>query len=64
MEYGDAQCPQSGQVHVTIMGMQQRLGEQLALSFRHLSNDLFSGFQGSGEYAAQGKFWEMHDILF
>lgn len=33
MEYGDYQCPQSGQAHVTIKGMQQRLGEQLCFLF-------------------------------
>ena len=69
MEYGDYQCPQSGQAHVTIKGMQQRLGEQLCFVFRHfpqpqIYSQALRAAESAEAAAAQGKFWEMHDILF
>ncbi len=69
MEYGDYQCPQSGQAHVTIKAMQQRLGEQLCFVFRHFPQPQIHpqakrAAESAEAAAAQGKFWEMHDILF
>lgn len=69
MKYGDYQCPQSGQAHLTIKAMQQRLGEQLCFIFRHFPQvHLHPQSQRAAETAevahAQGKFWEMHHLLF
>jgi protein-disulfide isomerase len=68
MEYGNYQCLQSGQVHTTLKAMQAQLGEQLCYVFRHFPKAPFSqSFRAaeSAEAAAvQGKFWEMHDLLF
>lgn len=68
MEYGDYQCPQSGQAHVTIKGMQHRLGKQLCFVFRHFPQPQYlqalRAAESAEAAAAQGKFWEMHDILF
>lgn len=69
MEYGDYQCPQSGQAHVTVKEMQHRLGEQLCFVFRHfpqpqIYSPALRAAESAEAAAAQGKFWEMHDILF
>jgi protein-disulfide isomerase len=69
MKYGDYQCPQSGQAHITIKDMQQRLGNQLCFIFRHFPQpNVHPQSQRAAESAeaanAQGKFWQMHDLLF
>lgn len=68
MEYGDYQCPQSAQAHRTITVMRQQLGEQLCFIFRHFPQPQHSQAQRAAETAeaaaAQGKFWEMHELLF
>jgi len=68
MKYGDYQCPQSCQAHLTIKAMQQRLGEQLCFVFRHFPQAQYPQSLKAAESAeaagAQGKFWEMHDLLF
>jgi protein-disulfide isomerase len=69
MKYGDYQCPQSGQTHSSIKAIQQRLGEKLCFIFRHFPQpDIHPQSQRAAESAeaanAQGKFWEMHDLMF
>lgn len=69
MKYGDYQCPQSGQTHSNIKTIQQRLGEKLCFIFRHFPQpDLHPQSQRAAESAeaanTQGKFWEMHDLMF
>lgn len=69
VEYGCYQCPHSGQAHQLIRLIQQRLGHQLHLIFRHFPQiDLYPQAQKAAEAveaaAAQGKFWQMHDLLF
>ena len=69
MKYGDYQCLQSGQAHITIKAIQQRLGEQLCFIFRHFPQvHLHAQAQRAAESTeaaqTQGKFWEMHDMLF
>jgi protein-disulfide isomerase len=68
MEYGDYQCPRSGQVHLKIKAIQQQFGDQLCFVFRHFPQPhLHDRSQLAAESAeaahAQGKFWEMHDVL-
>lgn len=69
MEYGDYQCPQSCRAHGIVKAMQQQLGEQLCFIFRHFPRtQIHPQSQRAAESAEaaarQGKFWEMHDILF
>jgi protein-disulfide isomerase len=69
MNYGDYQCPQSGQAHIAIKTMQQRLGDQFCLIFRHFPQpNVHPQSRRTAESAeaanAQGKFWQMHDLLF
>jgi formate-nitrite transporter family protein len=69
VEYGDYECPGCGNLFVTIRELHDRLGDQLRLVFRHYPR---SGVHPHAEQAAeaaeaagaQGRFWEMHALLF
>lgn len=69
MKYGDYQCPQSGQTHSSIKAIQQQMGERLCFVFRHFPQpEIHPQSQRAAESAeaahTQGKFWEMHDLMF
>lgn len=69
MEYGDYQCPKSGQTHRSIKAIQQQLGDRFCFVFRHFpQTQIHSQAQRAAESAeaaaVQGKFWEMHDLLY
>lgn len=69
MKYGDYQCPYSGQAYVTTRALQQQLGKQICFIFRHFPQpNVHPQSQRAAESAeaanAQGKFWEMHHLLF
>lgn len=69
VKYGCYQCPYSGQTHRLIRTLQQRLDQQVRLIFRHFPQiDLYPQAQRIAEVAeaaaAQGKFWQMHNLLF
>ena len=69
MEYGDYQCSQSGRANQTIEKLQQHLGECFCFVFRHfpqpeLHPQSFKAAEISEAANAQGKFWEMHSMLF
>lgn len=69
VEYGDYECPACGQLFTTLCALRAELGNDLRLAFRHYPR---SGIHPHAEQAAeaaeaagaQGKFWEMHDLLF
>jgi len=69
IEYGDYQCPYCAEVHKMIKTIQQRLDRQLCFVFRHFpQRQLHFQAQRAAEAAeaaaAQGKFWQMHNLLF
>ncbi|VXB21713.1 thioredoxin domain-containing protein [Massilia sp. 9I] len=68
VEYGDFQCPYCARAYPTLVELQQRYGERIALVYRHLPLGMHPFAEGAAEAAeaagAQGKFWEMHDALF
>jgi len=69
VEYGDYECPDCGRLFVTISALRTRLGENIRLVFRHYPRSgLHPRAQEAAEAAeaagAQGKFWEMHHLLF
>lgn len=69
LEYGDFECPYCGQAYLILQAIEQELGDQLRFVFRHfpLTNiHLFAEHASEAAEAAgiQGKFWEMHDLLF
>jgi protein-disulfide isomerase len=68
LEYGDFQCPYCGHAAPTIAKMLEHLPDELRYVFRHLPlNDVHDNAQLAAEAAeaagAQGRFWEMHDLL-
>ena len=69
VEYGDYECPSCGTLFVTIEQLHQQLADDIRIVFRHYP---LSGVHPEAQLAAeaaeaagaQGKFWEMHDLLF
>jgi Na+/H+ antiporter NhaA len=68
VEYGDFECPYCGQAEPVVRELLADFGE-LRYVWRHLPlNDVHPQAQLAAEAAeaagAQGKFWEMYDLLF
>ncbi|MBV6624597.1 MAG: DsbA family protein [Rivularia sp. (in: Bacteria)] len=69
MEYGDYQCLSSGKAHSTIEKLQQQLGDRFCFVFRHfpqpeIHSQSLKAAETAEAAAAQGKFWQMHSLLF
>lgn len=69
VEYGDYECPDCGRLFETIRELRTQLGDELRLVFRHYPlSGIHRHAQQAAEAAeaagAQGRFWEMHDLLF
>jgi protein-disulfide isomerase len=69
VEYGDYQCPDCGLLFGSLQTLQQEFGTRLRLVYRHYSlSGIHKHAQMAAEAAeaaaAQGRFWEMHDLLF
>jgi len=69
VEYGDYECPHCGRAYPIVKEIQQRLGTELRFIFRNFPlAELHPHAQHAAEAAeaaaAQGRFWEMHDLLF
>ena len=69
VEYGDYQCPHCGHAYPIIKEVQQKLGDQLKFVFRNfpLANihpEATQAAIATEAAALQGKYWEMHDIVF
>jgi len=68
LEYGDFECPYCGQAEPIVRELLQSYSADLRYVFRHLPlADVHPNAQTAAEAAeaaaAQGKFWEMHDLL-
>jgi protein-disulfide isomerase len=69
VEYGDYECPYCGEAYPVVKALQKRLGGQLRFAFRNFP---LSQAHPHAEHAAeaaeaagaQGKFWQMHDMLY
>lgn len=69
VEYGDYECPFCGEAYPIVKAVQERLGDRLCFAFRNFplinSHPHAQHAAEAAEAAgAQGKFWEMHDLLF
>lgn len=69
VEYGDYQCPPCGELFGSIHQLQKRLANDIRIVYRHYplsgSHPLAQLAAEAAEAAgAQGKFWEMHELLF
>ncbi len=68
IEYGDFQCPYCARAHAALGELTDELGG-IRLVYRHLPlSDLHPLAELAAEAAeaaaSQGKFWDMHDMLF
>src|SRR5438093_1447690 len=69
VEYGDYQCPYCGEAYPVVKRVQKALGKKLRFVFRNFPLTqahpyAMAAAQAAEAAALQGKFWEMHDLLF
>jgi protein-disulfide isomerase len=69
VEYGDFECPHCGRAHPIVQGIRRYMGEHLRFVYRHFPLvEMHPHAEHAAEAAeaagAQGRFWEMHDMLF
>jgi protein-disulfide isomerase len=69
VEYGDFECPHCGRAHPVVQGIRRYMGDRLRFVYRHFPLvEAHPHSQSAAEAAeaagAQGRFWEMHDMLF
>ena len=69
VEYGDYECPYCGAAYPIVKEVQARMGERLRFVFRNFpittshphAEEAAEAAEAAG---AQGRFWEMHDLLY
>jgi protein-disulfide isomerase len=69
VEYGDYECPHCKRAYPIVKEIQRRMGRRLRFVFRNFPlRESHPHAQHAAEAAeaadAQGKFWELHDLLF
>jgi diadenylate cyclase len=69
LKYGDYECPYCGEAHPMLKELQERVGKQVRFVFRHFPLDSAHprarrAAQAAEAAASQGRFWEMHDLLY
>lgn len=69
VEYGDYQCPHCGSAHPKVKRIIEKMGNDIKFIFRNfplatLHPQAKQAAQAAESAGAQGKFWEMHDLLF
>ncbi len=69
VEYGDYQCPYCGAAYPVVKRVRKVLGKKLRFVFRNFPLTQAHPYamvaaEAAEAAALQGKFWEMHDLLF
>jgi protein-disulfide isomerase len=68
VEFSDFQCPFCVRARPTVSRVREVYGDRVRWVFRHFPLDFHAQAEKAGEAAAcagdQGKFWEMHDLLW
>ena len=69
VEYGDFECPYCGRAEPILRQLLSEVGDDVRFVFRHLPlSDVHDHAELAAEAAEaageQGRFWEMHDLLF
>jgi Na+:H+ antiporter, NhaA family len=69
IEYGDYECPYSRQAYRAIEQAERQLGGNVRFAFRHfpltgIHPHALAAAAAAEAAAAQGRFWDMHELLF
>lgn len=69
VEYGDYECPYCGEYYPTVKQVQAEYNQQMTFQFRNfplinIHPNAFAGARAAEAAAMQGKFWQMHDLLY
>ena len=69
VEYGDHECPHCGATRPIVKQLQETMAVELRYVFRHFPLTQIHPYAQAAAEAAeaagvQGRFWEMHDLLF
>ena len=68
-EFGDFQCPPCGLLHPVLKTMEHEFGPRLRIIFREFPlvpthQHALAAARAAEAAGMQGKFWEMHDLLY
>src|ERR1700679_1220135 len=69
VEFGDYQCPYCGAAYPVVKKLQKTLGKKLRFIFRNFPLTQAHPYalvaaEAAEAAALQGKFWEMHDLIY
>jgi protein-disulfide isomerase len=69
VEYGDYECPFCGQAYWEVQRVRRALGDRLGYAFRNfplaqVHMHAVQAAEAAESAGAQGRFWEMHSLLF
>ena len=69
LEYGDYECPYCGAAHPVVKDVVRAMGDDLRFAYRHFPltqthPHAYQAAEAAEAAGAQGRFWEMHDLLF
>ena len=69
IKHGDYECPYCGELHPVLKELQEKADERVRFVFRHFPLDSVHPRARRAALAAeaaasQGRFWEMHDLLY
>lgn len=69
VEYGDYQCPFCSEYYPVVKQVQQQYNDQIYYQFRNLPltqlhPNAFAAARAAEAAGLQGKFWQMHDLLY
>jgi protein-disulfide isomerase len=69
VEYADYQCPFCGQYYPIVKQVVEKYKDQIQFQFRNLPllqvhQNAFAAARAAEAADKQGKFWEMHDLIF
>ena len=68
-EFGDFECPPCGMFHPILIEMHKEFGDNLQITFREFPlvpthQHALAAASAAEAAGMQGKFWEMHDLLY
>lgn len=69
VKYGDYQCPHCARAYLVVHHLQEELGDSLRFVFRNfplqkIHPEAVIAALAAEAAALQGRFWEMHDLIF